>query len=103
MSKTNWRFDMENAPRGSRVVSGKRSKFYPDYVQLSILDFGVPKFVFTYRTEGTKQNPDGYWAGCTNDQAYAWAAAPAPADVPKNHIANVAPVAAAQIEDDGEW
>lgn len=89
MSEVKWNYDMEAAPRGKlrmrvdgdgneRATRGVIQK----YVLLSILDKGVAKVVNTYRTEGSKQYPDGYWAGCAPDQAYAWAELPAPAPVP---------------------
>lgn len=84
----NWRYDIENAPRGittvtERFVPGAKGK--PDQVRnvsaftrqnvlLAIVDKGDQVVTLTYRTEASAQNPDGYWAGCATDQeVYAWA------------------------------
>lgn len=78
-----WNRDMTAAPRGSRVVCGvakgkggaerQITEFRKQHILACINDNGTKKVVMTYRAEPTPTSPTGWWAGCTEEQVYAWA------------------------------
>jgi len=82
-----WNTNIDEAPRGKYVEMPEPrgrynaivKKFQAERILLSIVDAGVAKTVCTYRTEGSKANPDGYWAGCAIDQkVLGWMPLPEP-------------------------
>lgn len=82
-----WNRNIDDAPRGRYVElpeprgrhQATMTKFQPERILLSIIDAGVAKTVCTYRTEGSKSNPGGYWAGCSYGQkVLGWMPLPTP-------------------------